>query len=122
MSQDRPDIADILATVQDFVERITARLEGEDRYHAQVASYLLGIGKRELLRGSTFDALERKRLTEFLGRQGSLAVLTRDLCTSIRAGRFDERWDETLALVLQEVVDKVNVVRPDHLASEHAQG
>jgi hypothetical protein len=112
MSQDRPDIADILATVQDFVERITARLEGEDRYHAQVASYLLGIG----------DALERKRLTEFLGRQGSLAVLTRDLCTGIRAGRFDERWDETLALVLQEVVDKVNVVRPDHLASEHAQG
>ena len=122
MSQDRPDLADLLATVQDFIDRITPKLEGEDRYHAQVSAYLLAICGREVQLGAPIAAAEQPRLTAFLGHDGAWPDLLRELSREIRAGGCDARWDGTLDLVLRQIIDKVSVVRPDHLAQEHRSG
>jgi len=122
MSQDRPDIADLLATVQEFIDRITPKLEGEDRYHAQVSAYLLAICGRETRLGAPIAAAEQPRLAAFLGHDGAWPDLVRELSRDIRAGGCDGRWDAALDLVLFQVIDKVSVVRPDHLAQEHRSG
>jgi hypothetical protein len=119
MSQDRPSINDLLLTVQKFLDDLGPTLKGEAKYHAQVSSYLLGICEREIGLAAGFDETERARLTGFLGRDGSLAGLTEALSAEIRAGRLDDRWDETLALVLDMTIDKVKVVRPGVLAPMH---
>ena len=119
MSQDRPSINDLLLTVKQFLDDTGPKMEGEAKYHAQVSSYLLGICERELRLGAAFDKEERTRLATFLGKDGSLADLTTELCTRIRAGDYDTRWDETLDLVLKDTIDKVRIVRPGVLAPEH---
>ena len=122
MSQDRPDLGDLLSTVQSFVERITPKLAGEDRYHAQVAAYLLAICGREIAVPAGAAEVERRMIADFLGRDGDLPELTQALSAEIRSGACDARWDDTLALVLDRTVAKVAVVRPDHLAAEHRHG
>ena len=119
MSQDRPSINDILLTVQKFLDDTGPKLDGEAKYHAQVSSYLLGICERELRLGPATDAREQERLSAFLGKDGSPADLTAELCAGIREGRYDSRWNEVLDLVLAETVDKVRIVRPGNLAPEH---
>ena len=119
MSQDRPSINDILLTVQKFLDDTGPKLEGEAKYHAQVSSYLLGICERELRLGAAIDNAERARLSAFLGADGSLAEMTEALCAAIRAGTHDGDWDATLDLVLSQIVDKVRIVRPGHLAPMH---
>ncbi len=119
MSQDRPSINDILLTVKKFLDDLGPTLSGEAKYHAQVSSYLLGICDREISFGAASDAVERKRLSAFLGRDGSLDDLTRQLCAGIRAGAFDDQWDALLALVLEQTIDKVRIVKPGHLDAMH---
>ena len=122
MTQDRPDIGDLLSTVQNFVERITPKLAGEDRYHAQVAAYLLAICGREIAVPAGAAEVERRMIADFLGQDGELPELTQALSSAIRAGACDARWDDTLALVLDRTIAKVAVVRHDHLAPEHRHG
>jgi len=119
VSQDRPSINDILQTVKKFLDDTAPKLEGEAKYHAQVSSYLLGICDRELALSAGFDAAEQARFSAFLGRDGSVAELTKALCDDIRAGRLDDRWDQTLELVLANTIDKVKIVRPGVLAPMH---
>jgi len=113
--QDRPPIDDLLRTVRQFVESIGPRLSGEAAFHARVAVYLLQICERELAQtgGATFEAA---RLAAVLGRERPLAEQCRVLCAGIRAGDFDDRWDEAFDLALRQVVDKVRIVRPEWLA------
>jgi hypothetical protein len=119
VSQDRPSISDILLTVKKFLDDTAAKLDGEAKYHAQVSSYLLGICERELGHSVEYDVAEQARIAAFLGRDGSLATLTEALCHDIRSGRLDDRWDETLDLVLANTIDKVKIVRPGVLDPMH---
>jgi hypothetical protein len=119
MSQDRPSINDILLTVKKFLDDVGPKLEGEAKYHAQVSSYLLGICDREISLSAGYDAAEQARLSEFLGEDRPLDSLTETLCAGIRAGKFDDRWDEMLDLVLAQTIDKVKIVKPGHLAPMH---
>jgi hypothetical protein len=107
MPQDRPDLDDLLATVQQFLEGAVAELDGVTRYHAQVSAYLLGICRREIAAPASAS-------------RGELSQLCRD----IRSGKLDAAWQETFDTVLAETAAKAAIVRPEHLAPEHrrAQG
>jgi len=119
--QDRPPVDDLLRTVRQFVESIAPWLSGEAAFHARVAVYLLQICERELAQtgGASFEAA---RLAAVLGRERPLAEQCRVLCAGIRAGDFDDRWDEAFDLALRQVVDKVRIVRPEWLAVPAAGG
>lgn len=108
MRQDRPEIDNLLHSIQQFVESIVPRLDAEDRYRAQVSAYLLGICRRELAAGeASTDTAEPDALADF--------------CRDIRAGRYDQRWDAALDRAMEQVVDKVKVVRPEYLAPDHRE-
>ncbi|MFZ5707568.1 MAG: DUF6285 domain-containing protein [Pseudomonadota bacterium] len=92
-----PDMADILQTVQAFLKECEPQLASEDRYKAQVASYLLGICAREIAYGPS-------------RRDGAEA-----LCADIRAGRRDGDWDGLLDQLLEEARAAVQVTKPGHL-------
>ena len=119
MSQYRPDINNVLLTVQKFIKDAAPKLEGETRYHAIVAAYLLGIAERELRLAPGFDKQEVAQLSDFLKTSGSLEDLHKTLAKGIRSGAYDEDWDALLDTVLQQTVSDVSVVRADHLAPMH---
>jgi Domain of unknown function (DUF6285) len=119
MSQDRPAIDDLLLSVEQLLGECAPKLAGELRYHAQVAAYLLQICRREIRLASGLDAAEREALIGFLGRKAPLDELERGLAENIRAGVCDAQWEAALDLVLAQTIDKVRIVRPDHLAPEH---
>ena len=119
MSQHRPALDNILATVRRFLETSAPQLQGEARYHAQVCAYLLAIGERELQHGAAHDAAERGRLAAILGHDGETCLLNAELATGLRAGRFDAAFPQVLDALLAVAADRVAVVRPDQLDARH---
>ncbi len=119
MTQYRPNIQDLVRTVGEFIAAARPPLKGERKYHALVASYLLGICRRELDLGPGFDRTEMDALTKFLKATGSLGLLRAQLCRGIRSGTFDRQADAVLRMLMDESVNNVRVVRPDHLAPMH---
>lgn len=95
-----PDMGDILRTVQAFLKECEPQLAAENRYKAQVASYLLGICEREIAHGP-------------LRREGADA-----LCADIRAGRRDGDWEALLDQLLDEARAAVRVTKPSHLGEK----
>ena len=119
MIQDRPDLPEILRAVREFITSVLDALDDQARYHALCANHLLGIAERELALGPDLEAAALARRRAFLGVEGSPEALTARLCAAIRDGDCDTRWDETVALVLDEVIAKVKVTKPDHLEPMH---
>ena len=105
MNQDLPDLENLLLTIRETVDGFAGKLDGESRYHAQVASYLLSIAAREVA---------AERAENPVSDRGNA-----HLCAEIRSGAHDQDWNKTLDLVLERVIDKVAVTRPDHLAPMH---
>jgi hypothetical protein len=120
MTQYQPAIDDLLRTVREFITSLGPSLTGEQKYHALVASYLLTICERELTAGPGYDRAEAAALTKFLKADGPLDALRMELCKGIRSGKFDGQSDALLKLLLDETVNNVRVVRPDHLDEMHA--
>lgn len=119
MSQHRPAIDNILATVRRFLETCAPKLEGETRYHAQVCAYLLAMAEREWHLAPGFDANERDQLAVLLGHDAPPQQLNAELAAGLRAGRFDMQMPQVLATLLTLAAEKVAVVKPDHLAPRH---
>lgn len=116
MSQYRPAIDDLLASVREALDQLVPQLEGEARYKAQVASHLVGICERELAIGQSHPEADRAAWAGLLGRDGGEPEPTaRELCAAIRAGRLDDRFADVVETVLARTIDDVRVVRPSHL-------
>jgi hypothetical protein len=119
MSQFNPPLDNLLATVRGFLESCAPLLEGEARYHAQVAGYLLGICEREGRLGPAFDAQERRLLAGLLGHDGPTSELNVELAAALRAGRWDDDLSRVLDVLLAVGINRVAVVRPDQLDPSH---
>lgn len=119
MSQYRPDIQNLLATVRGFLDELASRVDADTKFQCQVAAHVIGICERQAALGERFDAEERERYATLLGSQGTLGELTAQLCDAIRSGKLDDRWDEVVQAVLAQTIRDVQVVRPSHLEPEH---
>ena len=116
MSQHRPAIDNLLATVREFLEATAPTLAGEARYKLQVAAYLVGICERELALVPGQAEGERAAFARLLDRSIDGKVdLAPDLCAAIRRGELDGRFDEAVETVLARLVEDVRVVKPSHL-------
>ena len=117
MAQDLPDIPELVRTSREFVERITAKLDGEDRYHALCTSYLLDIVQRELTDWAPQITEDDERLRKLLGDETvPLASLTEALSEAIRAGKFDDKMPALLDALISHVESKVSTTKPSYLA------
>ena len=125
MAHDQPDLPEILRPVREFVDDLVPRLDGLDRYHALCALHLLDIALRELAAEWRHEeTTDDRRLRELLGADAALPgeVVRARLAGAIREGRFDADLSALLAPLLDHVVAKVRIAKPDVLAPEHAAG
>lgn len=119
MSQDLPDLPEILRVVREFIDKIKDNVPDQERYHAMCCSYLLAVAEREVINGATLDAEESNALSAFLGKPLNAAEACVELAIGLRAGRFDSAWEQASDLVMRHVIDKVIVSKPEHLHAMH---
>lgn len=119
MSQDSPDIPEILRTVREFAERVASRSAGAERYDALCAAFLIEVVQRELSLGQHQDELQATQLRHLTGEQGDLADLYRHFSKAVRGGDYDDNWQPAFDFALRQVIDKVLITNPNHLAPQH---
>ncbi len=110
--QDRPTAAELVGAVREFLERdVLGTVEERVRFHTRVAVNALGMVERELVLGPTLDAAAREQLASFLGSDGDLGDLLRDLATRIRRGALDD--DPAVVALTRDLVGaKLDVSNP----------
>jgi len=100
--------------VREFLDDLVTRLDGQDRYHALCAIYLLDIAGRELPEWSHTSTPDDARLAALVadGDNMTPASVVKTLCQDIRRGDYDERLPQLLEVLHAHVSDKVRVSRP----------
>lgn len=130
--QDRPTALELLAAVRAFLEDdVVPALEGRRRFHALVATNVLGVVERELGGEEAQLAAEWGRLAPLLGEAGPAPAGLRELRRAVRAltGRLAERIrtgeldaaplaSAVRAHVRATVVEKLRVANPKYLGGE----
>ncbi|MFZ5653393.1 MAG: DUF6285 domain-containing protein [Pseudomonadota bacterium] len=119
MTQDRPDIAEILRTVREFAQGVAARTCGRERYDALCAAFLLEVAGRELAAGDGPARHQVAQLRELLGAEPDPERPYAAFCRRARAGELDDRWPQAFAFALRQVIDKVRITNPDYLEPDH---
>lgn len=115
MPHDNPDLPELIRTVREFVDGISGRLDGLDRYHAMCTLYLLDIVQRELTQWQRVPGADEARLRQWLGRTADTAPdqLIAELCERIHGGAYDGNMDALHELLLAHVLDKIAISKPD---------
>lgn len=118
MPHDKPDLHELVRTVSEFIEGVSPRLDGLDRYHAMCAVYLLEIAQRELGQWQRVPGADEARLRGWLGVDAAVPAeqLTTMLCARIKDGEYDDDMEALHALLLAHVEDKVATSKPEVLA------
>ena len=119
MTQDRPDIAEILRTVAEFARGVAARSAGSERYDALCAAFLVEVLGRELAAGTAPGRRQQAALRELLGVVPDPAQPYGEFCGRMRRGELDEDWARAFDFALCQVVDKVRITNPAYLEPEH---
>lgn len=98
--QDRPDASELLAAVARWLyQDLRPTLEGEQRFHALVAANCCAILAREW----SVDGPGAPDRTE-----------QAELARAIREGEWDERWDDVLQRLRDDVRAKLAVAHPGY--------
>jgi len=122
LSQDKPDIKEILVTVKQLLESMANKSQGSERYDALCGAFLLSVVDRELDFGARQDESQSGELKALLGGEGSLSDLYQQFCQRVRKGEMDEQWPAAFDFAFKQVVDKVSVTNPNYLAAMHRPG
>lgn len=110
MLHDRPDALELLDAVGEFLDHeVLPATSGVLRFHTRVARNVLRIVARQLQLSEHQEAEHRARLARLGCRDDD------ELALGIRAGRFDDRASEVLAVVRQSVRAKLAVANPGYL-------
>ncbi|WP_026175159.1 DUF6285 domain-containing protein [Thermus igniterrae] len=85
---DRPNLAEILEAVAEFLEReaLPHLAEPRTRFLALVALNALGVARREVLEGEALVREDLEALKKLLGREGAREELLAELSQRIRQG------------------------------------
>jgi hypothetical protein len=119
VSQDRPNAAELVAAVREFLERdVMTATEGRVQFHARVAVNALGMVERELILGPALIGAERARAAALLGHDGDARTLEREIAARIRDGSLDDRLDAVYAHVRATVREKLLVANPSYLGDD----
>lgn len=121
LTQDRPDIPEILKTVAEFIGDIADRSSGSERYNALCGVFLLKLVERELAADTLAAQSQMRELARLTGAAPSETEPYAAFCAAARAGDLDAQWDAVMAFALRQVIDKVRVTNPDYLEAMHQE-
>jgi hypothetical protein len=107
---DAPTAGELLEAVREWLDRdVIPATEGRLRFHARVASNVLGIVEREIELGPEQAAKHRARLAR-LGVADDA-----ELAGAIRRREFDDRAEELRVLLTESVLEKLAVANPRYI-------
>ncbi len=116
--QDRPSASELLDAVASFLlSEVAPDLDSRRRFHARVAANVLGIVRREWDLAPSQLALQREMLSGLLARQGDPPELWAQLAAQIRAGVFDDRHGELMAVLRVITAQKLAIANPEYPSS-----
>ena len=108
---DAPSATELLEAVREWIDReVIPSTDGRLRFHARVASNVLGMVEREIELGPAQHVAHEERLAQ-LG-----VADDRELAAAIRRREFDARGDELRALLADAVHDKLVVANPRYVS------
>jgi hypothetical protein len=121
--QDEPTPAELVKAVADFLRNeLTPQLGGHSAFKLRVAINALDLVTRQLAPESSSDAAEAERLSQLLGRQGSLRELNRVLADRIAGGEADLQTPGLAEHLWQTTMDKLAVDQPNYAAYRRELG
>jgi hypothetical protein len=102
---------ELLEAVREWIDsEVISSTDGRLRFHARVASNVLGMVEREIDLGPAQQASHEARLAQ-LGVANDT-----ELAAAIRRREFDDRADELRSLLAEVVLDKLAVANPRYVS------
>jgi hypothetical protein len=121
--QDEPTPTVLIKAVADFLRNeLTPAIGGHNAFKLRVAINALDLVTRQLALESSSDAAESERLSQLLGRQGSLEELNRVLAGKIAAGEADLQTPGLAEHLWQTTLAKLAVDQPNYAAYRRERG
>jgi hypothetical protein len=115
--QDEPTPEELINAVADFLrDDIAPQISGHHAFKLRVSINALDLVTRQLKLEQGSNAAEAARLSQILGRQGSLAELNRTLADRIAKGEIDLQTPEVAEHLWQTTMDKLAVDQPNYAA------
>jgi hypothetical protein len=121
--QDEPTPTELIRAVTDFLRNdIAPAIGGHSAFKLRVAVNALDLVTRQLTLESSSDAAEAERLSQLLGRLGSLQELNRVLAGKIASGEADLQTPGLAEHLWQTTMDKLSVDQPNYAAYRRELG
>ena len=121
--QDEPTPAELIKAIADFLRNeLTPAVGGHNAFKLRVAINALDLVTRQLALEGSSDAAEAARLSQLLGRQGSLRELNRVLAEKIAAGEADLQTPGLAEHLWQTTMDKLAVDQPNYASYRRELG
>ena len=115
--QDEPTPEELIKAVADFLRNdIAPQISGHYAFKLRVSINALDLVTRQLKLEQASNAAEVARLSQILGRQGSLAELNRLLAERIAKGEVDLQTPDVAQHLWQTTMDKLAVDQPNYAA------
>src|SRR3979411_164198 len=113
--QDEPTPEELIKAVADFLRNdIAPMISGHNAFKLRVSINALDLVTRQLALESRSDAAEGSRLSQVLGRQGSLGELNRVLAERIAKNSVDLQTPGLADHLWQTTMDKLAVDQPNY--------
>jgi hypothetical protein len=121
--QDEPTPEELTKAVADFLRNdIAPGISGHNAFKLRIAINALDLVTRQLALEETSDAAEAARLSQLLGRQGSLGELNRALAERIAKGELDLRTPGLSEHLWQTTLAKLAVDQPNYASYKRESG
>src|SRR4051794_3217648 len=121
--QDEPTPSELIKAVADFLRNeLAPQVGGHSAFKLRVAVNALDLVTRQLTLQNSSDAAEAERLSQLLGRQGSLEQLNRVLAGKISSGEADLQTPGLAEHLWQTTMDKLAVDQPNYAAYRRERG
>ncbi|MCE3265327.1 MAG: hypothetical protein K0S15_36 [Solirubrobacterales bacterium] len=126
MTQDRPDAAELLEAVAEYLlAELRLEVPSQQRFRLLVAANLCAIVARELRAGDAPAREDLALLQELLGGDpgevpaaheidAAVREAEAELARRLRSGELDDRLDELAERLSEHVRRKLQVARPDY--------
>ena len=115
--QDEPTPEELIKAVADFLRNdIAPMISGHNAFKLRVSINALDLVTRQLALEQGSDAAEVSRLSQLLGKQGSLGELNRVLADRIAKNEVDLQTPGLADHLWQATMDKLAVDQPNYAA------